>query len=171
MLVEQMNARIDYQLRIARLRFRTRAQGASSSLNETVLRSVAVLRRSPQGEALNWLVDLEEDLRVNVDEHDLMELAGIVLENAAKWAAGRVRIHAVRRSGSVELVIDDDGNGLTDDQIQRLGVRGTRLDESMPGEGIGLAIAFEIVRLNHGSIALERSRLGGLCVRTTLPAA
>lgn len=171
MLVEQMNARIDYQLRIARLRYRTRAQGASSSLNETVLRSVAVLRKSPQGEALNWLVDLAEDLRVNVDEHDLMELAGIILENAAKWAATRVRIHAARNTGQVELAVDDDGNGLTDDQIQRLGVRGTRLDESMPGEGIGLAIAFEIVRLNHGSIALERSRLGGLCVRTTLPTA
>ena len=62
MLAEQMNARIDYQLRIARLRFRTRAQGASSSLNETVLRSVAVLRKSPDGEGLNWLVDLEQDL-------------------------------------------------------------------------------------------------------------
>lgn len=169
MLAEQMNARIDYQLRIARLRFRTRAQGASTSLNETVLRSVAVLRKSHEGENLNWLVDLQEDLRVDIDVHDLMELAGIVLENAAKWASTRVRIQGTRKDGIVELVIEDDGNGLTDEQITRLGVRGTRLDESTPGEGLGLAIAFEIVRLNRGTIAAERSRLGGLCVRITLP--
>jgi signal transduction histidine kinase len=171
MLAEQMNARIDYQLRIARLRFRTRAQGASSSLNETVLRSIAVLRKSHDGEALNWLVDLEEDLRADIDEHDLMELTGIVLENAAKWAATRVRTNAERRAGEVQLVVEDDGAGLTDEQIKRLGVRGTRLDESAPGEGLGLAIAFEIVRLNRGSILVERGRLGGLCVRITLPAA
>lgn len=171
MLAEQMNARIDYQLRIARLRFRNRAQGASSSLNETVLRSVAVLRKSHDGEALGWLVDFEEDLRVDIDEHDLMELAGIVLENAAKWAAARVRTSGVRNGGNVELVVEDDGDGLTDDQIARLGVRGTRLDETAPGEGLGLAIAFEIVRLNRGSILVERGRLGGLRVRITLPAA
>lgn len=171
MLAEQMNARIDYQLRIARLRFRTRAQGASSSLNETVLRSVAVLRKGHEGETLNWLVDLEEDLRVDIDEHDLMELAGIVLENAAKWAAARVRINGVRKEANVELVVEDDGDGLTDEQIKRLGVRGTRLDENTRGEGLGLAIAFEIVRLNRGTILAERGRLGGLCVRICLPSA
>lgn len=171
MLAEQMNARIDYQLRIARLRFRTRAQGASSSLNETVLRSVAVLRKSHEGERLNWLVDLEEDLRGDIDEHDLMELAGIVLENAAKWAATRVRIGGARKGDTVELVVEDDGRGLSDEQITRLGVRGTRLDESTPGQGLGLAIAFEIVRLNRGAITAERGRLGGLCVRITLPRA
>jgi signal transduction histidine kinase len=171
MLAGQMNARIDYQLRIARLRFRTRAQGASSSLNETVLRSVAVLRKSHEGENLNWLLDLAQDLRVDIDEHDLMELTGIVLENAAKWAATRVRIHGASKADAVELLVEDDGKGLKDEQIARLGVRGTRLDESTPGEGLGLAIAFEIVRLNRGSITAERSRLGGLCVRITLPVA
>jgi len=46
MLTDQMNARIDYQLRIARLRLRTGAQGVKSSINDTILRSVAVLRKS-----------------------------------------------------------------------------------------------------------------------------
>jgi hypothetical protein len=41
----------------------------------------------------------------------------------------------------------------------------------MPGEGIGLAIAFEIVRLNRGTTRVDRSHLGGARVITTLPRA
>ena len=171
MLAEQMNARIDYQLRIARLRFRTRAQGTSSSLNEIILRSVAVLRRSPEGERLNWVVDLKQALRMDIDEHDLMELSGIVLENAAKWAATRVLVTGQRRGPEVELCVEDDGVGISDEQIARLGERGLRLDESMPGEGIGLAIAFEVARLNRGAIRVDRSYLGGARLRILLPAA
>jgi signal transduction histidine kinase len=170
MLADQMNERIDYQLRIARLRVRTRARGASSSLNDVVLRSVAVLKRSDAGERLSWLVDLEQDLRADIDEHDLMELAGVVLENASQWATASVRINGVRRDDRVELVVEDDGRGVSDDQISRLGERGLRLDESSSGQGLGLAIAVEIVRLNHGLFAAGRSRLGGFRAAITLPA-
>ena len=171
MLADQMNARIDYQLRMARLRFRTRAQGTSSSLNETVLRSVAVLRRSTTGERLSWAVDLKQELRADIDEHDLMELAGIVLENASKWAERRVLISGERRNHEVELCVEDDGAGLDDSQISQLGTRGVRLDESIPGEGIGLAIAFAVAHLNRGSLTIDRSYLGGARVRVLLPAA
>ena len=171
MLAEQMNARIDYQLRMARLRFRTRAQGTSSSVNDIVLRSVAVLRKGPDGERLNWGVDLQETMRADIDEHDLMELAGVLLENASKWAASRVLVNGRRRDDRIELCVEDDGAGVSDEQIARLGVRGGRLDENMPGEGIGLAIAFEIVRLNHGTIGVDRSYLGGLRATIQLPAA
>lgn len=171
MLAEQMNARIDYQLRMARLRFRTRAQGTSSSLNETILRSVAVLRKSTTGERLSWVVDLKQSLRADIDEHDLMELAGIILENASKWAVTRVLISGQTRNHEVELCIEDDGVGLDDRQISQLGERGVRLDENMPGEGLGLAIAFVVARLNRGSITIDRSYLGGARVRILLPAA
>jgi signal transduction histidine kinase len=41
----------------------------------------------------------------------------------------------------------------------------------MPGEGLGLSIAFEIVRLNRGTIAVDRSRIGGLRATIALPQA
>ena len=171
MIAEQMNERIDYQLRIARLRFRTRAQGTSSSVNETVLRSVAVLRKAPERDWVYWGVDLQEQLDGDIDSHDLMELVGIVLENACKWAQSRVTITGARRDGLIELTVEDDGVGIGDEEIARLGQRGARLDQSKPGEGIGLAIAFEIVRLNRGAFTVSRSRLGGLRAAITLPVA
>lgn len=165
MLTDQMNERIDYQLRIARLRFRTRAQGVSASINDAVLRSVAVLRKGRDGERINWVVNLEDRLDVDVDAHDLMELMGIVLENAEKFAHDRVAIMGARTGEAVELVVEDDGEGLSDEQIEQLGQRGVRLDERKEGHGMGLAIAFEILRLNHGTIEIGRSGLGGLAVK------
>ena len=63
------------------------------------------------------------------------------------------------------LVVEDDGDGLTDEQIDKLGLRGVRLDERSEGHGMGLAIAFEILRLNRGAIELGHSAMGGLLVR------
>jgi signal transduction histidine kinase len=96
-------------------------------------------------------------------------LAGIVLENAAKWAESQVRITCATRGGMAELVVEDDGKGLSDEQIARLGVRGVRLDESSAGTGLGLSIAFEIVALNRGQITVDRGELGGLRVTSRLP--
>jgi signal transduction histidine kinase len=160
-----MNERIDYQLRIARLRFRTRALGVHASLSDTVLRSVAVLRKAPSREHISWLVDIGPGLEVNMDDHDLMELIGILLENAQQWAAQQVRVRASRTEDAVELVIEDDGKGLSDEQISRLGTRGVRLDEGSGGDGLGLAIAMEITRLNRVNLTLSRSALGGLSAR------
>ena len=168
LLGDQMNNRIEDQLRLARLRFRTGAQGASASLNEVVLRSVAVLRKGSR-EGLNWMLELDADLRVDMDEHDLLELAGIILENASQWATERVLVRCVADGNVALFVVEDDGVGVSDDKIAQLGIRGLRLDENSAGEGLGLSIAFEIVRLNSGTIDVSRGQLGGLRVAVRLP--
>jgi signal transduction histidine kinase len=48
--------------------------------------------------------------------------------------------------------------------------RGARIDESMPGSGLGLSIVQELVRLYGGTVALENSPLGGLRAVINLPA-
>lgn len=171
LVTEQMNSRIDYQLRVARLRPRTSAMAVSASLSEAVLRSVAVLRKSERGERLNWIVNLETDFRVDVDAHDLLELAGILLENATRWASRQIVIRCEARQNMVELTIEDDGPGMSAEQIARLGQRPVRLDEALPVQGIGISIALEIVRLNRGSVTFGQATGGGLSVAILLPLA
>jgi signal transduction histidine kinase len=168
LLTDQMNERVEYQLGLAQLRFRTRAIGVSSSVNDAVLRCVAVLRKDRDGERINWVVDIEEKLEVDMDRRDLMELIGILLENAQHWARQKVSIRGARHGDLVELVVEDDGVGLSDEQIEKLGQRGVRLDENSQGHGLGLAIAFEIMRLNRGALSLGRSAMGGLFVGVQL---
>ncbi len=61
-----------------------------------------------------------------------------------------------------ELTVEDDGPGLTEEERSRVGMRGERLDESVPGSGLGLAIVRDISKLYGGFFALEASPLGGL---------
>ena len=48
--------------------------------------------------------------------------------------------------------------------------RGTRLDESTPGQGIGLAVVKDIAESYGGELAIAASALGGAEISVTLPA-
>ena len=47
--------------------------------------------------------------------------------------------------------------------------RGARLDQTVPGTGLGLDIVREMADLYHGALGLEDLPLGGLRVRLELP--
>lgn len=168
-IATEMVDRVDYQLRLSRLRLRTKAHQLSASLNEAIDRTVAVLVRTRDGERLKWEVAMGPGLVVDIDRHDLTELVGVMLENAAKWGKSSVRIETRAANGMAELVIADDGPGLTEEEIARLGVRGQRLDETRRGTGLGIAIALEIVAINSGTVSFGRAPEGGLVVRIVLP--
>ena len=90
-----------------------------------------------------------------------MELAGPLLENAARYARLLVRV-----SGDVAcFCIEDDGPGLSDAEIGEALSRGKRLDETAQGYGLGLAIARDVAELSGGALSLDRSPLGGLRAR------
>jgi signal transduction histidine kinase len=102
------------------------------------------------------------------DREDMFELIGNLLDNAFKWANGRVRISMSGAAG-VEISVEDDGEGLSEEDLQRLAQRGSRLDESVEGHGLGLSIAMDIAKLYGGGIRFDRSPdLGGLRVRVAL---
>jgi signal transduction histidine kinase len=170
MLGEEMAQRIDYQLRLAQLRVRSAEHTLSASLDQALIRSVAVLRKTGRGEELHWQVDTEK-VTADMDPHDLMELIGVLLENAAKWARTEVRIACRAAGGMAEFELGDDGPGLTDAQIASLGQRGKRLDEARSGTGFGIAIAREVLELNGGTLTLGRAEAGGLKVLVRIPAA
>lgn len=105
------------------------------------------------------------------EAQDLSELLGNLLDNACKWAAGRVRIAAARANDRLKVEIGDDGPGIAADQRAKALQRGGRLDERKPGSGLGLTIALDLATLYGGSLTLGQSALGGLKVELDLPAA
>jgi two-component system sensor histidine kinase PhoQ len=105
---------------------------------------------------------------------DLLELLGNLIENAFKWARQRVLVSArplpqagSRRPG-LEIVVEDDGAGIPEDQVEHLLQRGVRGDERVQGHGIGLAIVEDLIRAYRGELIVSRSEaLGGaqFCIR------
>ena len=97
-----------------------------------------------------------------------------VMRNAQKYAQGRVELAAHRvGDGSVEIVVDDDGPGIPNEERARIFEPFYRLDRSRDratgGFGLGLSIAQKAVGLHGGSIAVGDAPLGGARFTITLP--
>jgi len=108
------------------------------------------------------------DLKVIVE--DLEEMLGNLIDNACKWAHSQVRVHAESADDRLRIVVEDDGPGIPEKRQVEVLERGRRLDEKVPGSGLGLDIAQDIAGLYRGSITLGRASSGGLSVQLDLPA-
>jgi len=102
---------------------------------------------------------------------DLEEMLGNLLDNACKWAKSQVRIGCGTLDGQLEILVEDDGPGIADEEYENVMHRGSRLDESIPGHGQGLGIVKDICALYGGQLKLSRSELGGLQAKLQLPSA
>ena len=63
-------------------------------------------------------------LAVRVDERDLMEMLGNVIENAFKYTRTRVRINVYATERGVAASVDDDGAGISPDNRDLVLLRG-----------------------------------------------
>lgn len=170
-LTNDMSDRVDYQMRLVRLRQRVGTHQFCSSLSCIVRRTVKVLQKTRQGEQIVWIADIADGLKVNIDSIDLVELVGVIMENAVKWAEFQVSIQANENNGTTELRISNDGPGIQPSDLQLIGERNRRFDRGKPGTGLGLAIASEIVYINNGIISFKHCAHGGLEVAIRFPTA
>lgn len=104
------------------------------------------------------------------DAEDLAEILGALAENAVKWARTSVRLAAEPCPDGVEVTIIDDGPGIPEADRARILARGARLDETMPGHGLGLSIAADRIAAYGGRLILAEAEGGGLAITVTLPA-
>lgn len=169
-LAASMRRRVDRELVRARVRAGAEVHEARADVVDAVHRLLRTVQRTPEGARLDWQLVAPAQVHVALIPDDLLELLGNLLENAAKWARTEVDVH-VKTNDSVEIRIDDDGPGVTPDQLPRLGERGLRLDERRAGSGLGLAIARDVVDAYGGALRFEASPKGGLSVGVSLPVA
>ncbi|MGO4572792.1 sensor histidine kinase [Microvirga sp. 2TAF3] len=119
-------------------------------------------------------VTIPQGLRFRGERQDIEEMAGNLIDNAAKWAASRVTVTAeILRDDDersrLRLLIDDDGPGLPEAARAEMLKRGRRLDETKPGSGLGLSIVSDLAALYRGFLKLDASPLGGLRAILELP--
>ena len=133
---------------------------------EAVIRS---LQKVYVDKGLEFRVEMEGDPEVRIDHADLYEILGNLLDNACKWATGKVAVTGRQMDGFIEIRIRDDGPGFPE-EAARLLERGLRADSRQEGQGLGLAVVNEIVNSAGGHIEIVDSNGKGGCVRLILPA-
>ncbi|MEP6824577.1 MAG: ATP-binding protein, partial [Ramlibacter sp.] len=164
--VDRMDHIVQHQLG------RAAASGAARFVPRLALAPVAhrirdSLAKVYAGRQLQLTVDCPQDLGWRMDEGDAFELLGNLMDNAAKWAAGRVAVRLWVEDQALRLQVDDDGTGFTDTQaVLQLHVRA---DEKVPGHGVGLAVVSDLVASHGGRLELAASAWGGARVDVTLP--
>jgi signal transduction histidine kinase len=144
-------------------------------VSESIIRA---LERIYRDKHLDFALDCQAGARFQGERQDLEEMLGNLLDNASKWARAKVVLAAAalppsgNGSGTwLEIRVDDDGPGLTAEQMADPIIRGRRLDETKPGSGLGHSIVADLAHSYSGKLELARSELGGLSAKLTLPRA
>jgi two-component system OmpR family sensor kinase len=110
---------------------------------------------------------------VDGDRRLLARAVGNLLRNAQKYAAHTVALSAHHDGAMLEILVDDDGPGIPEEERERIFEPFYRLDRSRDratgGFGLGLSIARKAVKLHGGTLRVERSPLGGARFVIVLP--
>lgn len=184
--VGEMTRLIDrYQMRTLSDSVRPRTAARTVPITECLEQLLRAMRKLHAAQELVWRLALPDDAlrwRWRGERTDLEEALGNLLDNAGKWAASRVLVSAqftpptpVRRGsrqtgGQLVISIEDDGPGMSAEQLAAAGQRGLRFDEHVHGSGLGLAIAGQIASAWGAELRLDKSPLlKGLRATLTLP--
>jgi signal transduction histidine kinase len=168
-LVHDMQAHVQHELARSRIAQSPRQRRSDADVTQTLNDIIRTLKRTADGERLDWALSAMPGIMVPVDPQDLRELLGNLLENAGKWANTTVRATVVSFGRDLLVMIDDDGPGVDPDKITLMTKRGTRLDDGKPGTGLGLTIAKDITDVYGIDLLLENRPEGGFRVTLRLP--
>lgn len=166
--IDQMDHIIRYQLKRASTVGR-QLFAEPVHIRKVVTQFVTAMGKIHFQKNLKFTIHIEDTLEINMEEGDLMEIFGNLIDNACKWAKSAVNISAQKAESVVTLTIDDDGPGFPEG-AEKLLHRGVRADTKVEGQGIGLAVVHEMVSIYEGHLSLEKSSdLGGAKVVVRFP--
>ena len=170
-----MRRHIDHHLARARAMGRRTSATARAEVWPVLERLILAVERIYVDR--NIVIDLagDRELVFRGEKQDLEEMAGNLIDNAAKYGGGRVfvTVGAETRAGGamVRIQVEDDGAGIPVKLRESMFERGSRLDTGKPGTGLGLAIVRDVAGIYGGAVELSESEdLGGLMATLILPA-
>ena len=166
-LVEQsrLSALVDDLILLARLDEDRSDQGASNAAHQEV--DLDDLVRMEASRGWEHPVDTRrvEPVRIHGDARQLGRLVQNLLANADRHTSSIIQVSLQQLDGLVVLRVEDDGQGIPNEEEESVFDRFTRLDEGRArdagGSGLGLAIVREVAQAHGGRALVSTSELGG----------
>lgn len=143
--------------------------------NELAEPIVAMLRRREDFEAIDMQLQVDESLpplHVDADQMKqvLLNLAINACEAMPDGGTLRIHIRPAETPREVEIRVEDTGTGIPKENLGRLFTPFFTTKQIGKGTGLGLPIAYGIVKLHHGRIGVESEPGRGSVFTITLPA-
>jgi two-component system, OmpR family, sensor histidine kinase PhoQ len=165
--LNQLDSTINYQLQRAAVAGRSVLAG-SFEIAPVVEKIANSLRKVHAERRLEITTSVEQGTKFQGDRGDMMEIVGNIADNACKWARNTVSIHVWLEASdskppNLPLIIEvrDDGHGMPQQDVAKAMLRGSRLDQSTDGHGIGLAVVKELVEdVYNGKLIINSSSCG-----------
>ena len=127
-------------------------------------------RARRENKRLNINLDYENK-KIYVDIDRIKQVLINLLDNAFKFteAEGTISISFTAVEGSLKIVVQDDGSGITKEDLPRVKEKFYKGKNAKSKNGIGLSICDEIVKLHNGEIFIESEEGKGTSVTVILP--
>lgn len=144
-------------------------------LTEVVLASIEAARTMQPDRV--WTTQISEVVTINGDGARLRQVVDNLLTNVRTHVPvdAATTINLSVDADHAVLVVKDEGPGVSDEQLDRLGDRFYRVDEARTrargGSGLGLSIAAAIVGAHNGRIAITHNEPHGLVTTVRIPIA
>lgn len=146
-----------------------------SSADRLLRDALAAMREMATATGSDLVIRESAGEQVVADAQAIQQVLTNLVDNALKYAPGRIELGASRRGEEIEFSVRDFGPGVASEHIPRLFERFYRVDKARSresgGTGLGLAIVKHIVMAHGGAVRVE-SRVGhGTTFYFTLPQA
>jgi signal transduction histidine kinase len=170
---QRMQRQIDYQIARARAAASRSVPGVLAAVGPVLSNIISAMTRLYDSKNLQIDANVEPQCIALCDPMDLNEMLANLMDNACKWAANVVAVRGFVDPTKAQVVIEieDDGPGLPAESLDRVFKIGERLDDQVPGSGLGLPIVRDLAHLCGGRIDLDKSVRGGLRATLKLPLA
>ncbi len=160
----------------------TFASGASPRVERASLEPLLEAARTlvtksfdAKGATLEAIVDPDlPEVELNRGQFQQVILHLLLNAQEAVGDGGRVEVRLLRADDRLHFEVDDDGPGIPATDVVRIfdpffTTKGARGGSDGESTGLGLTFSLNVVEAHQGTIELVRSRLGGACLRVSLP--
>jgi len=117
-------------------------------------------------------LQLEENPEINLRPNLIKRCLMNLIDNGLTYGK-KVEILTKKTINNIIVFVDDDGPGIPEMEYKNVTKPFYRIDKSRgqnkSGVGLGLSITNDIIRSHGGNIAFDKSPLGGLRVKVSLP--
>jgi len=129
------------------------------NLSEQLCRCIIGFEKIWEERNIEIVTDLDSGLYLNSDENLLDIVWNNLLSNALKFTpdGGEVKVTAKERDGYAVITVADSGCGMSENDLRHIFEKFYQADTShkTSGNGLGLALTLEIIRLVKGRIRAE----------------